>query len=278
MKKIVLGLVIIAFIALIVFLVKGAVIRAEDENVSIVNKVIDEEKVLDGSNINDIEINCYNVNVNLIPEDDNKIRAHISGNIPVKGSGQAYSLLVSSSEGKASIEVKWDKTITVALMKSQQLDIYIPKEYDKSIGIDASNGTVNAGDFNLQNFNAKVTSGDIDTDLLKAENTNVKSTSGYIKLNGFDGNLTAKSSSGSIDVQCQSFDNALNLQSTSGDLGLSLPKDAEFYLKAKSSSGKVNCGFSIKVKESGKNKLEGTAGDGRNEIVMETHSGDINIQ
>ena len=85
--------------------------------------------------------------------------------------------------------------------------------------------------------------------------------------------------SGAINVQYASFaSNVISLDSASGDLKLSIPKDAVFYLKARSSSGKVSCGFPIQVKESGKNKLEGASGEGQNEVILDTHSGDIDIQ
>ena len=69
----------------------------------------------------------------------------------------------------------------------------------------------------------------------------------------------------------------MNIRTTSGDVGIDLSEDAEFYLEVNTVSGDIENRFPIKMTSSSRRSLEGTVDSGEKEIVISTTSGDIQV-
>ncbi|MCY6372736.1 DUF4097 domain-containing protein [Clostridium ganghwense] len=259
---------------------------------------IDETESKSISDIKEIVIDNSSADINIIPEDRDNIEAHLHGKVSTNSKRNTPKLTMVSEGDKITIKSKKDKNFVIGIYTSNvKLDIHIPKNYEENISIDSSSADVNIHDLNLKNYNCKLSSGDTKIKNLKVENLfyeassgdlegenietkagEIKASSGEIKINGYSGNLKARTNSGDIEVTYGKFNNDAVLEASSGDVELSLPDNAEFHLDAEVSSGDIKCGFPITVKGTGdKDRLSGTVKSDKNKIDIKTTSGDIRV-
>ncbi|KYH31580.1 hypothetical protein CLTEP_23630 [Clostridium tepidiprofundi DSM 19306] len=255
---------------------------------------IDEEKNEKISGLNKLFINACS-DINIIPEDREDIKAHLHGDITCNFEPKLIMDLANDS-----IKIKLtEKTDNITIRKSNlKLDIYIPKTYSDSININNISGRISVKNLKLNDFHINTVSGNTSIQNLTAEDfyynavsgdldgknvfTNAvkfTSVSGNIKLDKFKGNIKGKSVSGKIVLNYETFNNDINIKSTSGDINITLPHTSEFYLDAEVISGKINCDFPIKIESSEKKgkKIKGTVRSNKNSIRIEGVSGNINI-
>jgi len=108
------------------------------------------------------------------------------------------------------------------------------------------------------------------------------SVSGEIELRDITGarRVKAKNVSGDIDYRGTiESEGRYTLESHSGDVTFSVPRDSSFELEAKTFSGEIDTAFPIQViGKQKKRTLSGTIGEGGAWVELTTFSGDINIK
>jgi len=144
----------------------------------------------------------------------------------------------------------------------------------------------------------KSVSGDIDFRGASSR-TNAESVSGDIDLSGVDGELEVSVVSGDVDLDGGAFDRgrfeavsgtlelslairpagSVSVESMSGDVVVSLPKDADVEIRAQSFSGDIRSRFGSpqKSRHGPGTRLETTAGSGGASLSAESFSGDVEI-
>ena len=102
--------------------------------------------------------------------------------------------------------------------------------------------------------------------------------SGNVSIKEFKGDFFSNLVSGDIKINYLEFDNDITIKATSGDVKIVLPKDAEFKLNFKSTSGDYESDFPITVKNINKrHNIEGIVVNEKNKIEISTVSGDLDI-
>lgn len=157
-----------------------------------------------------------------------------------------------------------------------------------------------SGDIEITNIEREVTvsTGSGDIAVSGAAKVSAKAGSGDVKLNAIAGDVTIEVGSG--DVMLQEIGDAITastgsgnihvdsglgssarwqLETSSGDVTISLPSDARFALAAETSSGDIEVDFPLTVTgKLSKRELRGAVGESPSaEISIETSSGDIRI-
>jgi len=136
-----------------------------------------------------------------------------------------------------------------------------------------------SGDLTLENcsfgfFSAQTTSGCMYVTDVSAGYAGFDGTSGdVIAKNCSFGKAEAESTSGNISMSLNSVPSEFDADTTSGDVELFLPENAEFELEFDRTSGELELDFAAV-----KHGDEYTVGNGRNEINIETTSGDAYIK
>lgn len=274
------GIMIISFaLSGILFIITGGVSFTENDNNY---RTFDEEKTFKMENIEEINVNVTSTDLNFIPTDDNNIKVHFHGKSNTIKSGGKNIVDAEINGNILNIDVDFDKEIIfgigIGLTNNTELDIYIPKNYNKNITINSSSSDIIIKDLNINSFNCKSTSGDINLDSLITKKSNFKTSSGDIISKDFSGDLIANSTSGDISMDYKDFYNDLEIETTSGDVGLVFPKEPKFYLKVKTTSGDIVNEIPITIAgETKENYLEGNAGDSENKISIKTVSGDVEL-
>lgn len=149
----------------------------------------------------------------------------------------------------------------------------------KDTSFESTSGNMTLKKLTTDNLTMSSSSGTINGDAINSKDTSLNSTSGNIKMTNFKGNVSQKTSSGKVSIAYSEFNNKVKLSSTSGDINLKLPRDAQFKLDSKTTSGDIDCNFPITVQEKAKrgNSLMGTVGSDKNLIEITASSGNVNI-
>lgn len=275
---------------------------------------INIEKVLDAARINCISVDTSSIDVHFIPENRGNIRVHLTG---YTTSGEPELTAEQDGDTLHVYTRNNNQVISIGFnISNLKLDIYLPADYSKEIKIRTSSGEIKIGKLNVENFIYDASSGNLTGEDFASKNSRIETSSGEVRLTGFGGNLELKTSSGdaSIEYALEStnanittssgeikllnftgdldsiahsgdikvdytvFNNKVSMKSSSGEVELTLPIDAQFDIKANTSSGGIKTDFP--VAQSGKideDILEGTVGNSSNQITISTSSGDVRI-
>ncbi|KAB2334785.1 DUF4097 domain-containing protein [Cytobacillus depressus] len=244
--------------------------------------------------INHVEIDASSVKTVIIPEKRSNIKAELDGKgtLSVKKSGDRILVKYKRSWLKGFPNFK-NKTV---------LNIYIPDDYDRNMDIEVGSGylvfegksnkqpmkldkldiNLGSGKIDLKNlvikeFSNDVSSGMVTIDSLKTEEGSIDVNSGIVKLRHYEGLLKADVSSGQLDIQMDKVTDNIDVEVSSGHLRLGLPKNADFTLNGKVSSGIIKTDIPLNDKIQEKNKISGQSGSGKYKLNITVSSGLVNI-
>lgn len=305
MKKLV---IILISVVVLSFSAGGTIIlatggfRSSDSFIASNNKAytINDEKIQKTDGIKEIYIESSSEDISIISENRKDVKSHFYGDV----SGSSKPALQSRVEGnKLIISTKpynsFNFGFNISSKRSLKLDISIPQTYASDVSIKLTSGSITSSNpLKLNNFNLNLSSGSADLKNLTAanlslhatsgkiygenivcENSSLELSSGSINLNEFKGNLKHRSTSGETEVTYSEFNNNVDLNVSSGEIILNLPKNSQFALNSKATSGSVKCDFPVTVQgESKHNELNGVVGNSKNQINISATSGNIKIK
>ena len=174
--------------------------------------------------------------------------------------------------------------------------IKIPYSYSNSVNINNSNGNIDLTNLNLKNLNIKSTNSDVLINNLNAESTTISTTSGNIVTNGLNSKeLALNTTDGSIS-STDNFSNSsistingyisalissnlsnLTINSTSGDVNLSIEKDSNLTLTYSTINGSLYRDSSDNNSDYVDTDTTLTFGNGSGKVNIKTVHGDLNI-
>lgn len=184
------------------------------------------------------------------------------------------------SNNTANISTK-ESSLSFGLFK---LKLYIPSKYKNNIDINTVSGdTICSNSNTLSSINIKSTSGDIELNNLTTQNTSISVISGELdikncttsksNINTTSGDVYAensdlgiskiKTTSGDIDIDMINLGKSMDINSTSGDVYLTVPSTENFNVNFSSLSGEIYDDSSHK--------------SGEKTINVTTKSGDLDI-
>lgn len=240
----------------------------------------------------EIVIDVGSGNTKIVPEDRDDVKAVYNG----KGK---LSVTENGSSVEVTLKSNWfDWFDWSSGPKHKTLTIYIPKDYRQDMSINLGSGNFNfsgknskldalsleigSGNLELSNlhvnkFTLNGSSGNIKVNKLKTKKGKIDLSSGNINLNHYSGALKADVSSGRLKVQMDRLTDSIDIEVSSGIVGLDLPDNADFTLNSDVSSGRISCGFPLKSKNVSNKNINGTHGSGKHEINVSVSSGLVNI-
>lgn len=236
---------------------------------------VNEEKKVSIQNINEINISSVSADIKIIKTDDKDMRVHYYGNF--LGGNTTPQLIVDTSDN--SINVSTEHNILRSFHGRLNIDVYLPKDYNKSLTCSTVSGDITSDNLNVDNFSCKTTSGNIDADSIKSNKNKFDTVSGDIDIKKLSGDVTFATVSGEANISYDKFSNNIEGKSVSGDINIDIPKSSQFKISSHSVSGDINVKFAVTVSGSiEKHSLEGTVGSGDGNIKVNTTSGDIRVE
>ena len=246
---------------------------------TVVQHNIDDSKSFAITGISEIQLSSVSADISVTPVDSNEVTAHLYGNSNSSKTNRYPKLTGKVENNKLIIKVEEPITIGInfAIIKSLKLDISIPKSYIDDLNINTTSGNTYINNSTLNYFQSNTVSGNLKVEGLTSKTSKLSSISGELKLSDFNGDLTAHSVSGNLNVSYTNFDNNIKVGTTSGETTITLPGNAEFYLDYSTVSGDTNCGFPIVSSGHRRNGMIGSIGSNKNQINVSSVSGNLKI-
>lgn len=180
-------------------------------------------------------------------------------------------------------------------VRGLKIKLFIPSRYKGNISLTSTSGEIRgtggdlnkinistqSGDIETNNLTANIleftsTSGEIYASNLKSSNSQIKSSSGDIDILGNTGDASINTTSGKVEINISELNKNLNISTSSGDVSLQIPPNANYKLGYTTSSGDLKGSVGNINIESGRT-YSITNGDGSNSINVNTTSGDLDI-
>ncbi|TMU83767.1 DUF4097 domain-containing protein [Bacillus sp. BHET2] len=243
--------------------------------------------------IDHIDLNMESSNTEVIPTDQNEVK------VEMKGKG-TLTLTQQGETIEVAVKHKWYEW--VGFNRTSNVTVYIPKEYERSMGIDIGSGNLvmageskamrmkldklvvemGSGDMELANLETNVfshdgSSGNMIVNALSTKEGNVEISSGDVKLTNYEGPLKGDLSSGELTVSMTALKGDLNFDVSSGGVNLDLPEDASFKLNGNASSGDISCNLPLQNQKIDNGDIWGVAGSGKYTINVSVSSGNVDI-
>ncbi len=247
-------------------------------------------------NVDLIEVNISSVSTTIIPENRKDVKAVYNGKekLTVREMGDTIEV---SIKHKGFGLVNWSP-----FSEKKKLKIYIPEDYHRNMKISLGSGNVSftgqsknkpvkleeltlnigSGNMNLKNmiinrFEQNVASGNVEINSLTTETGSFDLSSGSLDVKEYTGAIQASVSSGELNFQVDKLTDSIDIEVSSGDVGLDLPNNADFTLDGDVNSGEITCDLPLTSKNTNKKSIEGIHGSGKYKIDLDVSSGDIHI-
>lgn len=230
----------------------------------------------------------------------------------IEGRFAASSVMLTSSSGYQYLQGVYGDDITIT---STSGDIEAESVAGQTIQITASSGNIQLKDIKGESIGLKTQSGDVDIEE-SAGTIEIQTNSGYQQIKNMTGNLRMSSSSGDlqiyhmtgefftksasgnqefegisgsgecsaqsgdIEIQLNSLEQNLNIETSSGSIDLKLPTASAFEFHADTNSGNIETWFDDELRFNKKgNSAEGSIGSGntKHQVTLTTTSGDIYV-
>lgn len=244
-------------------------------------KEIKEEKSVSIKDINEIQVDMDSSRVHFSPpvhfietKEGTDVKMNLHGKV------MADIKIVTEMKDNTLI-IKLQRTSKLPLYEDFVLDIYIPKEYEKSLSIYAasSSGSITVDSLNVTNFTISTSSGIVKAETLIADKISINTASGNVDVNKINANeLAIKGKSSSINIE-ECITKQSDLETSSGSITL---KNNSGSLGAKTGSGKLL--IACKEFEAQDVRIESSSGSitlelpGTAEFYMEANTSSGKIQ
>lgn len=148
----------------------------------------------------------------------------------------------------------------------------------EDIDINSTSGRTQLYDITCNQLSIDSTSGDINIGDTKLDLLIIGSRSGTINVEDLDGGTQIETTSGYTKLSFSNAQENIYVKSLSGNVDIILPDNLGFTLNSKTTSGDIDCEFSLTNMKTGKHSLSGVYGNGEVDISISVTSGDINIK
>jgi lia operon protein LiaG len=281
----------ISFLLIIMMLISNN-IGAMGQQSSGFDGNVNEERFYDLGDIKDLNVDVSSAEIRIMVVNNDKLRVHLHGT----ASGQLPFLDDKKYGRGLTIEVKRNPGLGFS-RSNLILDIDLPKRYERNLTLNSSSGGISIPDLKLEELQVNMSSGDLSIESIltrvfiydsssgeltanrvESSESRLELSSGSVKIDRFTGDLDVEMSSGDVEISYINFNNTISIDSSSGDISITLPEDANFELDSETSSGKIICDYPITISGGqDRDQLKGIVGSGVNRIHVEASSGDISI-
>jgi lia operon protein LiaG len=146
------------------------------------------------------------------------------------------------------------------------------------LSVDTGSGSVEVSRLRGQALSIDTGSGDVTGTELESDKVAIETGSGEIRLTGISSpHLSLETGSGGVTADLRHDVASLQVETGSGDIAIRAPASLGAELDLQTSSGDIETDFPLQVTRRGRDHVEGTVGDGKGTIAIETGSGGIRL-
>jgi hypothetical protein len=144
------------------------------------------------------------------------------------------------------ISTRWARAIGIQWSSGKtELIIELPERQYERVAVSVTSGSVDSKSIQIDtdSLEVKVTSGDVNLDVLTRSEFGVKTTSGTVNLNGVSGKGNIDITSGNVAVRYVEWNDSLRIRTTSGNAEVVLPPESGIRVNSRVTSGRVEFRF-----------------------------------
>jgi hypothetical protein len=244
---------------------------------------VDERESLELQGIDLLSVTFVSGKVLVVEGAGSSVEAWVHGRVGTGSPDAVPHLVVERSGSAADIRLERTQPVNMGLYWSNLvLEVRVPAGYVKKLTVKAVSADVEVADHLYSGLELTTTSGDVRVGAVTAQHIEISSVSGNVEAKSLTGDTSLRTTSGKASLTFEAVPGRIDAGNISGDITIALPLNAQFELDARSTSGRLTCGFPITIKENrsggGSHVLSGTVGAGGNSVVVRTVSGDIGIE
>ncbi len=241
-----------------------------------------------------VSVNAVDERVRVIDSADGRFSVRLYGR--ARGSRDSLPRLVADVTGSTLTASVEHRPLGISPWSDLALELTVPRGYEKELSavtvsgdveiadhaygalfVGTTSGTARIGAVRADSMEAHSTSGELAARSITSREASLTTVSGALRVKYQSGNLSARTTSGPINVGYGSQPGTVDITSTSGSVTLGLPAGSDFTLDARSVSGGISCAFPLTVTTHSERALEGVAGKGTAVVRIQTISGGIRI-
>ena len=146
------------------------------------------------------------------------------------------------------------------------------------LNVDTGSGAVDVTGFKGTGLSIDTGSGDVTGSDFQGDELSVDTGSGEIRLSGVSApRVSLETGSGRITTELRRDVASLAVQTGSGDIAIRAPATLGAEVEIETSSGDIDTDFALMVTRQSRDHMQGTIGDGKGTIAIETGSGNIKL-
>ncbi len=267
---------------------------------------VDRRESFPAAGVDRITVHAVSAEVSVADGADERVTVRLVGTAGSRRGGALPALEAEAQGGAVEIRVHPPKGTFLFYTEKLELRVEVPRGYAGKLAVTTVSGDIEVADHAYAALALRTASGDVRLAEVQADSfsmgsvsgrlqargvaarqVELGSTSGELAIEALTGDVRARSVSGAIRLAWTPFANTADIDTTSGEVALRLPRGSAFRLDAASTSGEITCGFPITVAGSGpragRRALHGEVGDaaagggGGNLVKVRTVSGEIRL-
>jgi DUF4097 and DUF4098 domain-containing protein YvlB len=146
------------------------------------------------------------------------------------------------------------------------------------VNVDTGSGAVDVTGFKGTTLSIDTGSGDVTGSDFQGDELSVDTGSGEIRLSGVSApRVSLETGSGRITTELRRDVASLAVETGSGDIAIRAPATLGAEVEIETSSGDIDTDFPLMVTRQSRDHMQGTIGDGKGSIAIETGSGSIKL-
>ncbi len=213
---------------------------------------IDERRSLVLEGIDTIDTSTTSADIVIKATENREFEVHFHGTARTDNPDSLPRLVTERKGSVLYIYTERKKNISLGYFENRLvLELYIPENYRHRLTVHSVHGVIElndqifsiltisstSGDVDLDqiqtgSFKMKTTSGDLSAAGLLSEKSELSTVSGNIKMLSIKGYLAVKTTSGDITLDYAEFSGSADIESTSGDVYMTLPVSGDITVTA----------------------------------------------
>ena len=196
-----------------------------------------------------------------------------SGNLKIEPALYLSAFALRLTSGNFSCDAPLTAKDIIICMTSG--DVNVNALSCDTYNIISTSGNVRGGSLSGKG-SLRMTSGDVGFDSVTGVQHEIETTSGNIRINSISGKASLRDTSGNISATLKGPSADFTAHTSSGNIDVTLPKDASARIQASCSSGNIRGDVGFSYDEKGKH-ASATVGSGSATIDLSATSGNINV-
>lgn len=243
-------------------------------NIDLINKTVDKsiEEAIPKDSLLIVKSTFADVSIEKGGTD--KVVATLKGSY--KGNVD-LDLKVSTIPGGLEVMAVPDGNSFTISSSGLRLTVIVPEEYEGSMDVETSSASVTINELSLETLKIATSSGSVQLMDTMTDRGSVTTSSGSQTVYPAIGDFTLNSSSGSVKLTLIETSGNISAATSSGSIEVEIEGEPDYDIEARTSSGNLDYSGPGSVTKNNKDQMRVNIGDGSRSLDLETSSGSISI-